>query len=343
MRPRHPHGGPSGWGEPAHPLEAVVSSLDDGLLVLDADGVVRFANPAACLLFGLESDQLIGVEFGHPVQRGLISEVDILGGREDPGVAQMRITATRWAGSDAFVAALRDVTDYKAQVDQLSDALAERNASVASASHELQNPLTSVRLAARLLVDHWEDIDDDGRERHLATILRNARRISLLMRNMLLRSRFEAGELRPETEAVDVAEAVLHVINDLEEQAVDIEADVAEGCVGEFDRDHLTQVLINLVTNAFKYGAPPIVITAYPVGDEVVVSVRDHGPGVSEEFVAHLFERFARADDTRAEQEGSGLGLSIVRIIAEANDATISYAPAREGGSEFTLRLARAR
>lgn len=344
MRPRNPYQGSRGSGEPVHPLEPVVSSLDDGLLVLDDQGVIRFANPAAGRLFGHEPEALVGGEFGHPVTKGLISEIDVVGGRPEPGVAQMRITSTRWRGAPAYVAALRDVTEYKARVDELEDALTERTAAVASASHELQNPLTAVRLAARLLNDHWADLADEDRTRHFATILRNARRIGLLMRNMLLRSRFEAGVLHPDLEDVNVAECILHVVNDLEEQAVDLEVNAEDGCVARVDREHLTQSLINLVTNALKYGAAPVVMTARCEGDHVTVTVRDHGPGVPDDFVPHLFERFSRAESTRVEQHGTGLGLSIVRIVTAANGGAITYAHPDDGhgGAAFTLRFPRA-
>ena len=106
------------------------------------------------------------------------------------------------------------------------------------------------------------------------------------------------------------------------------------------DPFHLRQMVANLVSNALRYGALPVVVTVAQRGGSVSLEVLDHGPGVPEDFVPHLFERFTRAPSAAAgHQAGSGFGLYIVDRLAEANDARLTYAPATPSGSRFRLDL----
>jgi signal transduction histidine kinase len=99
----------------------------------------------------------------------------------------------------------------------------------------------------------------------------------------------------------------------------------------------LEQMLTNLLTNAQKYGRPPVEVHVRPDGDRVAIEVVDHGDGVPEQFRAQLFQAFARADSTVA--TGTGLGLYVVRTLAEAQGGGVSYAPRVGGGSVFTISL----
>ena len=99
--------------------------------------------------------------------------------------------------------------------------------------------------------------------------------------------------------------------------------------------------MANLAGNALRYGAPPVVISLVPGDDTVRVVVADHGPGVPEEFVPHLFDRFARGPG-RSAARGSGLGLYIAGRLAEANQGSLRYEPGPDGsGAVFTLTVPR--
>ncbi len=100
--------------------------------------------------------------------------------------------------------------------------------------------------------------------------------------------------------------------------------------------------MTNLLSNAARYGRPPITLRAREAADGVVVEVEDKGPGVPDQFVPLLFEKFTRADPAVSRAKGgTGLGLAIVKGLAEANRGKISYEPAESGGAVFALRLPR--
>jgi signal transduction histidine kinase len=107
------------------------------------------------------------------------------------------------------------------------------------------------------------------------------------------------------------------------------------------DPDHLRRIVVNLLTNAFKYGGPPVNVLVMTTDDAVKLEVCDHGEGVPPEFVPRLFQRFARADRTARTREGTGLGLSIVQGLAEANGGEAWYQPREPHGSCFGLTLPR--
>jgi signal transduction histidine kinase len=101
-------------------------------------------------------------------------------------------------------------------------------------------------------------------------------------------------------------------------------------------------MLVNCLENAFAYGRPPIEVSAAERGDRVELVIRDSGPGVPEEFVPRLFERFTREPGVERRTEGSGLGLWIVRRLARANGGEVRYEPGERGGACFRLSLRRA-
>jgi signal transduction histidine kinase len=110
--------------------------------------------------------------------------------------------------------------------------------------------------------------------------------------------------------------------------------------VAVVDPFHLRQMVTNLVSNALRYGALPVVVTVAQRNGSVFLEVLDHGAGVPEDFVPHLFERFTRASGAvSGHPAGSGFGLYIVHRLAEANGARLSYSPGTPVGSLFRLDL----
>jgi PAS domain S-box-containing protein len=190
----------------------------------------------------------------------------------------------------------------------------------AAAAHDLRSPLASIVGFSALLTSSWETFTDENRQRFVASIDRQSKNLSRLVDDLFTVSSIEGGALTTSPELVVLGEAIARC---LELGSAD-NASVAVSCSPDLmvrvDPQHLGRILDNYVQNAFKYGEKPVRIDASRLGDMVEIRVLDHGPGVPPEFVPRLFGRFARAD-TRATkaQKGSGLGLSIVRGLAEAN------------------------
>ena len=117
--------------------------------------------------------------------------------------------------------------------------------------------------------------------------------------------------------------------------------EMPEGFTMTADRDHTHRILVNLLTNAVRYGQPPVVIRASAVEGAARIEVEDSGSGVPADFVPHLFEKFRRASDAEGDhlRGSSGLGLAIVRGLAEANGGTASYRGSVSGGAIFEVEF----
>jgi len=167
-----------------------------------------------------------------------------------------------------------------------------------------------------------------------------AARMKTLVEQLLDLSRLEADavEIRPTALAVRpcVEEIVAAAAG---ENARSVEIDVDPRLVAHIDTDALDRILSNLIVNAFRYGAPPVTITAQQNDRHFRLTVEDRGEGVSPEFVPDLFERFTRSRGARARTGGTGLGLAIARSYAQAHRGDLFYAPAHPQGARFQLVL----
>ena len=210
----------------------------------------------------------------------------------------------------------------------------------AAAAHDLRSPLVSIAGFSALLTQSWETFREEDRRKFVASIDRQSKNMSRLVDDLFTSASIEGGGLKTSPELVVLGEAIDRYLEvgggDTASVAVSCSADL----IVRVDLHHLGRILDNYVQNAFKYGEPPVRVEATRVGDMVEVRVLDHGPGVPPEFVSRLFGKFARADTpaTKA-KKGIGLGLSIVRGLAEANAGQARYEPNVPNGSCFVLEL----
>jgi two-component system, OmpR family, sensor histidine kinase MtrB len=151
---------------------------------------------------------------------------------------------------------------------------------------------------------------------------------------------------RLDAEAIDVVPERLNVRTQMEEiiraAAADpdaVELDVPPDAEATVDRNVLERVIGNLITNAFRYGTPPVIVSAERTDRHLRISVEDRGKGVAPEFVPDLFERFSRSDGSRASAVGTGLGLAIARSYARAHGGDLAYEDAVPAGAKFRLIL----
>ncbi|MCB1078246.1 MAG: HAMP domain-containing histidine kinase, partial [Verrucomicrobiae bacterium] len=223
---------------------------------------------------------------------------------------------------------------------------------VSNVSHELKTPLTSIRMFSDIL-SQKPGISDGKRMEYSGIISREAARLSRLINNLLDFSRMERGEKRYRTETIDAGELARETVENYRHQ---IESDgyaldLADGLSGtktwiSGDRDALSQVLLNLLSNAEKYGgdAREILVETRRNRDTVEISVLDRGPGINRKHATKIFEKFYRADDSLSSGiEGSGLGLTLARQIARSHGGDVEFSARPDGGSRFTLRLPIAR
>lgn len=209
---------------------------------------------------------------------------------------------------------------------------------VAMTNHELRTPLTTILGYTSTLSRRWDDVDEERKRDFLGQIDAQGRRLLALVEGLLTISSAQAGALRINLQPVPLRPAVdtaLQGFSDLETRI-----DCPAGLSALADPARLHQVLVNLMANARKYGAPPVEIQATAHGDEVLVRIRDHGSGVPEDFVPRMFDKFSQASrgDNRS-AEGTGLGLAIVRQLVEAQGGRVDYEAPPDGGASFCVRL----
>jgi two-component system OmpR family sensor kinase len=211
---------------------------------------------------------------------------------------------------------------------------------LADASHELRTPLTSIQGFAELF-----RVGGEAARVDLPTILRRIEqesvRMSLLVEDLLLLARLD--EARPiERGPVDLVVIAADACSDLSALAADrqVALDAPEPVVVAGDEHHLRQAVTNLTMNAVRHTPPgtAIEVSARRIGGAAVVSVRDHGPGLTDDALAHVFDRFWQADHARV-GTSAGLGLAIVAGIAAEHGGRAQVANASGGGAVFTIKL----
>jgi PAS domain S-box-containing protein len=210
----------------------------------------------------------------------------------------------------------------------------------AVAAHDLGSPLASIIGFSRILSENWATLSEEDRNRFLATIGRQSHKMAGLIDDLLTVSKIEAGALETRPEQVVLAEVISRCLETSGDDAAAVSVSCSPELVAQADRQHLGRILDNYLQNAFKYGEPPVRVEAISAGDMIEVRVLDKGPGLPPELVSRLFEKFARADtSTTRGKRGTGLGLWIVRGLAEANGGRARYEPNAPHGSCFIVEL----
>lgn len=328
-------------------IELLLNDLSEGVIGISADGKVTISNPAAAILLGnrLSPGAALGSAFPYDVANIWYESRDA-GGVQDVVFVHGDRTleaVTYPVGSGADFTSIIVVRDVTAQA-RLERA---RRDFIANASHEFKTPLFSLAGVLELL-DEGELSPDEQRE-FLAVMRQQVDRLRDLAVSMLDLSRVEAGSLQLEPGDVDLAGVARSVLDEFQPQAQAKQLTLAVE-TGErpetawCDEERLAQVVRALVDNAVKFSRDGSTIRVSTNGDDRYASllVSDDGPGITDDELPLIFERFHRGRDERATTAGAGLGLSIARELVELMGGSLS-ATSREGaGSTFTIRLPRA-
>ncbi|MBE0428901.1 MAG: PAS domain S-box protein [Thermoleophilia bacterium] len=342
---------------------AVLSSVADGVYVVDNNDKIVLWNQAAELITGFTKEEMVGrvcrdamkpaEEGGNPICTPLCDTMvefepgssgvgyELLTCRKNGDRIWLSVSAApiRDSGETAgIVHVFRDISEYK-EIDRMKSDF------VATVSHELRTPLTSILGFAKTLLRADANFSEESRESFLTEIVREGERLARLIEDVLSVSRIEAGSLRLDLRPVAVEPTVREVVRNVSSLTsihrfeINVPDDIS---LVMADSDKLHQVLLNLVVNAVKYS---------PDGGEVSVSaaesegyirflVADQGVGISEENLPHIFERFFRASPGgKRGAAGTGLGLYVSRNLIEQMGGEI-WAESQPGaGSRFYFRL----
>ncbi|MCI3935527.1 sensor histidine kinase [Streptomyces sp. AN091965] len=213
----------------------------------------------------------------------------------------------------------------------------------ADVSHELRTPLAAMTAVTGVLDADAAagDLRPETAEA-LALVADEIRRLGRMVEDLMEISRFDAGAAALHLDEIDVGELVRKTLG-LRHWQDQVAVDVPTGLRARLDPRRVDVVLANLVGNALRHGGPsvPARVRARAVGDTLVLTVTDAGPGIPENVLPHVFDRFTKGDAARARSEGSGLGLAIAAENARLHGGTLTAANAPGGGAVFTLTLPR--
>ncbi|GLW07367.1 two-component sensor histidine kinase [Microtetraspora sp. NBRC 13810] len=207
---------------------------------------------------------------------------------------------------------------------------------VADVSHELRTPLAAMTAVTDMLLEEAEHLPDDSAQA-VRIVVHEVSRLRVLVEHLIEASRFDAGTATLNTEQVSIADAVCDCL-EVRGWSDSVRVNVSEGLSFSLDPRRFDVIMANLVGNALRHGAQPVVVTARGTANGLEVKVRDHGKGIAPEALPHVFDRFFKGGAGRARSDGSGLGLSIARANAQLHGGTISVRPQRPG-TLFTVWL----
>jgi two-component system, OmpR family, phosphate regulon sensor histidine kinase PhoR len=338
------------------PLRAMVAGLPDPVIALDRDGRVLALNERARLLApALRQGEPVSLALRMPALIEAVARASASGEEQRVEYSE-RGPLERWfetivmpvkrepdlSKPDLVLMTFHDLTPLRRVEEMRADF-------VANASHELRTPLAALSGFIETLQGSARE-DAKARERFLAIMQEQARRMARLIDDLLSLSRIELNAHRRPDTPVDLVPIVRQVVDGLETLArdrgvsVNVEAVNALTILG--DHDELVRVFENLVENALKYGAAgrrvdiklaPATAEGEPEGR---VSVRDYGPGIAPEHLPRLTERFYRVDVTESRaQGGTGLGLALVKHILNRHRGRLSIESTPGVGATFTIHL----
>ncbi|GAA2242147.1 signal transduction histidine-protein kinase AfsQ2 [Streptomyces ruber] len=256
-------------------------------------------------------------------------------------------TRLRVSGTDELAELSRTFNRAAESLEkQVADMSARDEASrrfVADMSHELRTPLTAITAVTEVLE---EELDaetgslDPMIEPAVRLVVSETRRLNDLVENLMEVTRFDAGTARLVLDDVDIADQITACI-DARAWLDAVELDAERGIMARLDPRRLDVILANLIGNALKHGGSPVRVSVREEGEDLLIEVRDNGPGIAEDVLPHVFDRFYKASASRPRSEGSGLGLSIALENAHIHGGGIIAANSPKGGAVFALRLPR--
>jgi two-component system phosphate regulon sensor histidine kinase PhoR len=332
-------------------MEAILAGMIEGVIVVDPQGRLQLVNDAARRMLKLDDDPPIGRHYLESIRHPAIAELvgAALAGRT-PDALQMspprdasrtimaRAAAAAGGSEHGAVLVLHDITDLR-RADQI------RRDFVANVSHELRTPLTAIRGYVEALSDG--DASPEDSRRFLAIIERHTERMERLVKDLLRLARLDAGQETLDVIACDARNLIQAVATELS-SALDARQQRVELSIGagaEFlraDPTKLHDVLRNLIANAITYSPERTAITVETAreGSSVTLSVSDEGPGIPEEDLSRVFERFYRVDKSRARDPGgTGLGLAIVKHLVELHNGEVKAENRQPVGAKVSVTL----
>jgi two-component system phosphate regulon sensor histidine kinase PhoR len=336
-------------------IEAVLTSMLEGVIATDTEKNIISMNRAAALFLGVDAGDVKGRSIFEVVRNTALLDFvgDTLAAEESreseivlrgEGEKSLQLHGTMLRDVQERVIGALVVLNDVTRIRQLESV---RRDFVLNASHEIRTPVTSIKGFVETLLDGALD-DRENVERFLGIIGRHADRLNAIVEDLLNLSRIEqeaeSGEISMGKESLgQVVEEALDVCGPgSQEKGVTLAQECGGGMTVRMNASLLVQAVINLVDNAVKYSEPGSTVTVSCGRDEswATIKVVDEGCGIAEEHLPRLFERFYRVDKARSRSlGGTGLGLAIVKHIVQSHRGSLIVESEQGRGSTFTIFL----
>lgn len=336
-------------------MEAILSSVMNGIIAVDSSNHVLFINPVAHRMLGIKEEDITGKHLLQVIrnnkldnlirsilENGDVNDTELTITYPEERICKLYTNPIKYPDSNrviGIIIIIQDVTEIR-RLERM------RSEFVANVSHELKTPLTSIKgFVETLKAGALED--REASERFLNIIEDEADRLNRMITDILSLSELENRKLKVNVEGIATKVIIKEVISMLQNQAdkkqisllYSVEEDISSL---KGDSDQFKQMLINLIDNAVKYTQEggTIEVTAHNEMKDVVIKIRDNGIGIPKEYIPRLFERFYRVDKARSRKVGgTGLGLAIVKHIVMQFNGKIEVHSEVGNGTEFTVTL----
>ncbi|RYL94854.1 HAMP domain-containing protein [Sporolactobacillus sp. THM7-4] len=333
-------------------LSGILENMADGVLMLDEQGNIRASNPPANRFvrsWHFENDDNPSRSVNHTPDL-LIDLFEKVAKQESPQIQETGVQGRFWViimtplydrrKVRGAVAVLRDMTEER-HIDELKKGF------IANVSHELRTPIAMMQGYSEAIIDDIAQTDQEKKDM-AQIILDESKRMGRLVNELLDLARMEAGHFQLEKKdipLVDFFEHAVYKFSKLAKEsgiALSMDTDIRKDERFELDPDRIEQVMTNLIDNAIRHTRKggSVSVGVYHVNQQIRVSVRDTGTGISPKDLPFVFERFYKEDKARTRgKSGTGLGLSIARHIVEAHGGEISVNSKKGQGTTFLFTL----
>ncbi len=338
--------------------QAVLGGIVEGVYAVDKDRIIRYLNPQAARLLGVEPEHAVGRFCGDVLRprdidgrRPCDFQCPILQARTDNSAKAVEHLQVASTGARTTVITSSGVVDgLQVQVirdeTELEAVRRARDSVLANISHEFRTPLAAQLASIELLVEGMETLEPAQQKELVMSLERGALRLTRLIDNLLESVRIESGQLGIRHQSVDLAEvvedaqALVKSLLTLRRQTLEVSLPENLPLI-EGDKPRLTQVFVNLLANANKFAPEGSIvhIGAEVTDDHVLAWVEDEGPGPATGESEAIFARFQRGSGEEPEPGGLGLGLWIVKSIIDRHAGTIALTRTEQGRTRFTITL----
>ncbi len=325
----------------------------DGMIVIDEDHEVKFLNPAAELLLRHPREEILGRQLGFPLTENQSTKLEIPLPGGEKKIAEVQVAQIEWENKKAFLLSMTDVTELM-RLEQMRAEVKERRRLdklkddfISTVSHELRTPLTIVKAAISNLKDGVVGELSEKQRKVLDITSRNVDRLARLINDLLDLSRLESGFAKMNRRRLNLLPLLQELVQNFQavakEKNISLEAIFPPHTPMVYaDPDLLSQVLHNLMNNAFRFTKEKIILRVVKLDrDDLRINVEDDGPGIEKNHLANLFNKFVQVNRPVGGEgyKGTGLGLAICKEIIDHHNGQIGVESSVGMGTCFYFTL----